>query len=1041
MSIDSYQQPHMNKPSSNFGNTPLESRGVPAPGGPLYSRNSAQMSAVRGGHVSRTVGGFATKSSMRPGIPSKPESCAVPVGGSSAVRPSVPTHNGVSKRGGSRPGACLAASSSPALSDSQLSGENAPHTEDNNVLPSSSLFVDAPASLDELEDSFVGKCLDNRYDIVKHLASGGMGEIYLARQRGVGQDVVVKKLHEPYYQNKKVVERFIDEARSYAKITHPNAVKLHDLLNVGGQICIIMEYVHGRTLTSYIDQGYVFSIRQILDIAIQIADAVGTVHKAGIIHRDLKSQNIMLVETVGERFSVKILDFGIAKIQDKPQTDRTQEGVIVGSPQYMSPEQCYGRPVDGRVDIYAVGILLYLMVCGHLPYEAETAMELLQLQIQAEVPPVVRPDRSAVPDGLVAIIKKCLEKDPNNRYSTFAELIVDITALQEGRPLRFAQSGKERVNNVMSQIARAEHELELDKPQDSVVDTGETKVTVRPAESEINAEARANSVIPKPAMPPRPPQAPKPPQVPVQMQAQMAKPPQAPASLPQVAKVPQQVSAPIPQPPARVSAPIPQPPAQVSAPIPQPPAQVSAPIPQPPAQVSAPISQPPAQPSSPMQMPMAQVVAGQGKMAESKQQAALAPAAVSASQAGISGQRHAVRTREQQAQQKRTATRLKISIVITAFILLGLAGFGAFILIKKNQGQGNLDLNFDFTEQTLLVTELEESLNQSFTEYQESAVQNALLFSERMMDIGYPENACACLDMIPEDMMNDVAQERRNANMSRCRQYVGMLETARKNQESGKCSQTLQLLGILPESAAGMKQKLEELSVCEQAKEGRRPSGSPSPRTGEWVARNAQPSERAESVAESNGAAAGAGLVPSGAAPESEAVRKPEAEAAAQPDEPKTEVVVVPSDRPKPRQDDVDSSDSTEAEAQPSTAQKEAADDAGDIDLEETPQAAAPPEPPKPVLNVHAYPPPNMEAFKRQLYILNKKLPERCDFDKKSFIARIQFSPEVKRAKASYQKSVAGNEPPPCVIIQINTYKDFPAFSGEPFELDYVFKF
>ena len=149
---------------------------------------------------------------------------------------------------------------------------------------------------EEQSNSFVGKCLDNRYDIIKLIASGGMGDVYLARQRGVGLDVAVKKLHDAFYKDPEVVAQFVEEARLYARITHPNAVKLHDLLNVKGQICIIMEYVHGQTLTSFIDSGFIFSIRQILDIGLQLADALGAVHNAGVIHRDLKSQNVMLLK-------------------------------------------------------------------------------------------------------------------------------------------------------------------------------------------------------------------------------------------------------------------------------------------------------------------------------------------------------------------------------------------------------------------------------------------------------------------------------------------------------------------------------------------------------------------------------------------------------------------------------------------------------------------------------------------------------------------------------------------------------------------------
>ncbi len=357
------------------------------------------------------------------------------------------------------------------------------HKKDNNLAASSLLYTDSAENGDEYEDSFVGKCLDNRYDIIGIIASGGMGDVYLARQRGVGLDVAVKKLHDAYYRNPKVVERFIDEARLYARITHPNAVKLHDLLSVKGQICIVMEYVHGRTLTSYTDSGFVFNIRQILDIGLQLADALGTVHNAGVIHRDLKSQNVMLLETVNNRFSVKILDFGIAKMMDKPNVTNTEDGFVVGSPQFMSPEQCYGNEIDERADIYAFGILLYSMICNRLPFNADTPMELMQMQTTAPVPAMHRPDGSEIPPGLDALVRKCLEKKASDRYASFAEVITDLTCLQEGKQTCIAESHDVHVADVMAAIAAAEKELScapLDDRRQFSLDAGETRMTKSP---------------------------------------------------------------------------------------------------------------------------------------------------------------------------------------------------------------------------------------------------------------------------------------------------------------------------------------------------------------------------------------------------------------------------------------------------------------------------------------------------------------------------------------------------------------------------------
>lgn len=318
-------------------------------------------------------------------------------------------------------------------------------------------------STETASDTFVGRCIDNKYYILKRIAAGGMGEVYLARQKGVGQDVAIKKLHAEYYRDKAIVSRFIDEARAYGRITHPNAVKLHDLLNVNGQICIVMEYVHGRTLTEYIESGYIFTIRQILDISLQLADALWTVHQAGIVHRDLKTENVMLMETAPGRFSVKILDFGIAKIRDKSTDRNTKEGILVGTPEFMSPEQCYGHPIDHRADIYSFGILMYVMVCNRLPFEHESPMGLLQMQIHEPTPQMSRPDKSEISPALQAVVERCMMKRPDDRYPSFAEVIRDLTWLQEGKDANVDRSKTSVAANFMHSESLKNDSVENEK--------------------------------------------------------------------------------------------------------------------------------------------------------------------------------------------------------------------------------------------------------------------------------------------------------------------------------------------------------------------------------------------------------------------------------------------------------------------------------------------------------------------------------------------------------------------------------------------------
>ena len=302
----------------------------------------------------------------------------------------------------------------------------------------------APVPTLERSSGLVGKCINNKYIVTKKIAEGGMGEVYLARQQGIDQEVAIKKLHASLCQNQMLVDRFVTEARAYGRISHPNAVKVHDLLNVNGELCIIMEYVKGRTLTSLIESGYIFSQRQVIDISMQIADALATVHQAGIIHRDLKTENVMLLETVPGRFSVKILDFGIAKVADAPTDGKTTEGMLLGTPEFMSPEQCCGEKIDLRSDIYSFGIILYAMVSGRLPFKADNKLAILGQQVNLAPSQLMLRDGTPAPAGLDAVVMKCLRKKRENRYQNFADVITDVTLREEGGEPVFAKSSEAR---------------------------------------------------------------------------------------------------------------------------------------------------------------------------------------------------------------------------------------------------------------------------------------------------------------------------------------------------------------------------------------------------------------------------------------------------------------------------------------------------------------------------------------------------------------------------------------------------------------------
>jgi serine/threonine protein kinase len=317
--------------------------------------------------------------------------------------------------------------------------------------------------------NLVGKCINNKYIVTKRIAEGGMGEVYLARQQGIDQEVAIKKLHRDLCSNQKLVDRFITEAKSYGKISHPNAVKVHDLLNVNGELCIVMEYVKGKTLTSYIESGYEFSQNQVIHIALQVADALATAHDAGIIHRDLKTENIMLLETVSGRFSAKILDFGIAKVADAPTDGQTCQGTILGTPEFMSPEQCCGKSIDGRSDIYSFGIILYVMLSGRLPFLSESKVGVIGQQLNCFPPTLRRKDGKTVSPELEYVTMKCLRKEPKDRYQRFADVIQDLELIQEGKAPVFASAEDVIISSddPMAELEKVSRSLSLHSEEQS----------------------------------------------------------------------------------------------------------------------------------------------------------------------------------------------------------------------------------------------------------------------------------------------------------------------------------------------------------------------------------------------------------------------------------------------------------------------------------------------------------------------------------------------------------------------------------------------
>jgi serine/threonine protein kinase/Flp pilus assembly protein TadD len=267
------------------------------------------------------------------------------------------------------------------------------------------------------------------YEILSKLGAGGMGEVYLARDKNLDRLLALKVLPAEVSNDKQRRMRFTQEARAASALNHPNIAHIYEISEVDGFSFIAMEYVEGQSLEQRLARP--ISCSEIIQIGIQAADALAQAHTRRIIHRDIKSSNIMLTSS-GQ---VKILDFGLAKFQhtetsgDQPTQVKTEANAVVGTVPFMSPEQALGKAIDHRSDIFSLGVVLYQLVTGRLPFSGKTSPETLNLITNAEPEAMARFNYD-VPAELERIIRKCLEKDRERRYQSAADLLVDLKNLE-----------------------------------------------------------------------------------------------------------------------------------------------------------------------------------------------------------------------------------------------------------------------------------------------------------------------------------------------------------------------------------------------------------------------------------------------------------------------------------------------------------------------------------------------------------------------------------------------------------------------------------
>ncbi|MGC9947985.1 MAG: protein kinase [Bryobacteraceae bacterium] len=284
-----------------------------------------------------------------------------------------------------------------------------------------------------MSESLAAGAVLAHYRIVSRLGEGGMGQVYLAQDMNLERPVALKILPPEVARDADRMRRFVQEAKTASALSHPNVARVFEIGEADGVSFLAMEYIEGETLDAHI-AGAPLPLAEAIGIAIQVADALDAAHAKGIVHRDIKPANIM----IAPRGHVSVLDFGLAKMKapggvsgaSRAATQfLTDPGMVMGTVHYMSPEQALGREADGRSDLFSLGVVLYEMATGRLPYAGANATELLMQILHAQPEAMARFNYETPPE-LERIVRKCLEKDRDRRYQNACDLLVDLKNLQ-----------------------------------------------------------------------------------------------------------------------------------------------------------------------------------------------------------------------------------------------------------------------------------------------------------------------------------------------------------------------------------------------------------------------------------------------------------------------------------------------------------------------------------------------------------------------------------------------------------------------------------
>ncbi len=316
-------------------------------------------------------------------------------------------------------------------------------------------------------DKYTGKKLDGRYEIRELIGVGGMANVYHCYDTIDAREVAIKILKDEFLDNEDFIRRFKNESKAIAVLNHPNIVRVYDV-SFGDMIqYIVMEYIDGITLKEYIDMQGVLEWKETVHLTTQILKALQHAHENGIVHRDIKPHNIMLLQDG----TIKVTDFGIARFSSNATRTMTEQAI--GSVHYIAPEQARGEKTDGKTDIYSVGVMMYEMLTGKLPFDGDSAVSvaLMQLQAKPKRPREINPD---IPEGLEEITMKAMQKNPDDRYHSAVEMLSDIERFRLNPSIlfhyQFAESKASASEPVKKQKEKPQYEDPVKEEEDAYYD-------------------------------------------------------------------------------------------------------------------------------------------------------------------------------------------------------------------------------------------------------------------------------------------------------------------------------------------------------------------------------------------------------------------------------------------------------------------------------------------------------------------------------------------------------------------------------------------